>query len=220
MNKKMKRDIKQIQDEIATILKELEALSNIDMSLPKVDVVAFDYKVLEQLQETAFKLSVDIDFFRETKDLAKEALTKAKDFNSLSTEEKQSILTFIKESYQKKELDLKADNLTHEKLVGVLTDFSRDIDKYIKKLEAKLGDLEVKIGEEEEKRENIRRDLLKAKLEKGSKALEELDQESLEFDRKIEHLKLLEEELELAIMEKENESQIVEVRQFLDEKIQ
>jgi len=31
---------------------------------------------------------------------------------------------------------------------------------------------------------------------------------------------LLEEELELAIMEKENESQIVEVRQFLDEKIQ
>ena len=222
LENKIKREIKTIADEITKTLKVIDDLSRDDSrSVSNKQKVVLNTEVLKNLRKTASGIRDDIAFFAEGKSLGEEILEKAqKDYLSLGAREKEKILKFINESYEEKQ-HVKAipETLNQESLVRILTDFNGDIDRYIEKLNSKLDDLEESIRLEEDKQLDIRKEILREEAELGEKELALIEENRRLFDQEIEKLELLEEELSLAIMERDNQKQIDGVRDMLDGKI-
>ncbi len=219
---KIKREIKVIADEITKTLEVIDDLSLDDTkAVSNKQKVVLNFEVLKNLKKTAGGIKDDIAFFLEGKKLGQEILEKAKnDYPSLKDDEKAKILDFINESYEdEKHVKDNPSDLNSEKLIKLLSDFNADIDRYVSKLDKKLADVEDEIKQEEEKQLDIRKDILRREVELGEKELALIEENKRLFDQEIEKLELLEEELSLAIMERDNQKQIDGVRDMLDGKI-
>ncbi len=219
---KIKREIKVIADEITKTLRVIDDLSLDDTkAVANKQKVALNFEVLRNLKKTSRDIRDDIAFFLEGKKLGQEILEKAKhDYLSLKEEEKAKILDFINESYEdEKHVKTKPADLNRENLTQILAGFNADIDRYVEKLNKKLEEVEGDIRAEEEKQLEVRKDILREEVELGEKELALIEENKRLFDQEIEKLELLEEELSLAIMERDNQKQIDGMRSLLNEKI-
>lgn len=222
MENKLRRETKQIADDISETLKVIDDLSiDIGQSATNKQKIVLDFGALKKLWKAASGIRNDIGFFLEGKRLGLEILEKAKkNYDSLKQDEKEKILKFVNESYEKeKYMEKDFINLDQEKFIRILTDFDNDIDKYIEKLNQKLTELEENIHKEEDKQSELRRDILKEDAEFGEKKLAVIEKNKKIFNQEMEKLDILEEELSLAIMDKDNQKQIEDMRSFLDKKI-
>ena len=219
---KIKREIKVIADEITKTLRVIDDLSLDDTkAVANKQKVALNFEVLRNLKKTSRDIRDDIAFFLEGKKLGQEILEKAKhDYLSLKEEEKAKILDFINESYEdEKHVKTKPADLNRENLTQILAGFNADIDRYVEKLNKKLEEVGGDIRAEEEKQLEVRKDILREEVELGEKELALIEENKRLFDQEIEKLELLEEELSLAIMERDNQKQIDGMRSLLNEKI-
>lgn len=216
-----KRGIEEIKNDIAKSFKVLEGLSAgsalYDVTLAKTSPSS---GALKQLRVAGNGLRTDIAFFKETKTVCREVLQRTKaEYEEWGQDEKGKIVKFIRESYQDKKDLLKHSEITKESLVCALSGLDKDVDGYLEKLNQKLSEIEDKIQEEEGKRAEVRKNILRSKMEVGKNELAKIEEEDRLFEQELEKLDLLESELNLAVTEKENEGQIKEVRSFLNEKI-
>lgn len=218
---KLQRDIKEIKNDITKSLKVLDGLnSGTALKDVKHSKINLDLAILKNLKVTESRLETKLNFFEETKRLSHEILEKIQnEYESWGVEEKKQIIHFIKVTYESNKISLEPHNVTKQDLVSALSVLVKDIDGYTEKINANLKQVNEKIKEEEEKRTELQKQNLKTKLEMGDKEREKIEEEDRLFEEELDRLKLLEAELNVALLEQEGEEQIREMRSFLNGKI-
>lgn len=225
------RSIEEIIQEIDVTLKAIDKIVNepIKPDTPndkgEKEISHVDGKRIGELEDAIDNLEDTVAFFEEKKKILVDFRDISEDdFNALDTEKKTIILQFVYSSYDEPEAGEQKDpqSISREELSNAVAQTLKDIDIYIENTTVDMTKIKEGLVEEEERYQDVERDLLKKEIEEGSKAAAgvkaAVEKRKEIFNNEIEKLKILEEELRLAMIDEANSSQIDNIRTFLREK--